>query len=412
MLFDLPIGSTDLLFRLAYRVAAYTQTLLLAFIVTLLFGRQRSPRKIDSPSRILLLRNGGLGDFLFAVPAMRMLRLAHPNAIIMLLTTQSTLKDHSGRIAAYTGGAAELPWLEFIQGKFVDEVLIFTSVNLRTLVSTVQPKITEFDPDVAVILPAPRERFRSIAKKLLFLKLVGVDRRWILGWKPIAYSLFIKRHLSWGLTRHRIFGPLSGISELVPSAARDNSMIDFDLKVNSNALTWANTWVSERVGEGGFVVFAPGSIIEHKNWPLERYMELGSMLLARESDIKIIVIGPAKDEELGLRLTAALGEGCINLAGKISMSQLAALLTKAKVTVGNDGGAMHLAAAMRCPCVTVGNGINEEGSIEPWFSRSIFIRHSVPCAPCFSDLSCPMTHNRCVKDIQAQDVVARLAEFL
>lgn len=400
--------------RIVYRAWTSTQLALTTILVKVLFGSTRPPQ---SPQRILLLRTGGLGDFLLAIPAMRLVRRAHPNAKIMLVTVQSTLRRHAPRIAAYAGGTRELPWLRFVVGKHVDRAIAFGSglslaELMKELLRSIRPEVRAFAPDLAIVLPSPLEKSSSIAKKLLFFKLVGFSTGPVLGWKPIALTLFRRHHAAWGLAKHRVWGPVYAVSAILPGYVEDPDIVDFDLNVDVDSVSWVDDFLKRSIGTKIPTVFAPGSILEHKNWPLERYVELGRRIVAHDPNVVVIVVGPPNDRQLGARLVDGIGERCINLAGELSLQRLAALLARAKVAVGNDGGAMHLASAMRSPCVTLGNGINDIGSIEPWFSQETFLFTPVSCAPCYSELSCPSAHNRCVKDIPVDAVFAKVASIL
>ena len=157
-------------------------------------------------------------------------------------------------------------------------------------------------------------------------------------------------------------------------------------------------WAGKRV-----VAIAPGSLMPHKRWPLEKFIALGRELV-RNHHAKIVVIGTSLDKESGKCLAEEVGGDTLNLAGETTLSQSAALLEHCAFLVGNDGGAMHLGSAMRCPVVSIVPGIEYPGSVEPFFSQQLAVRHDVPCAPCYSFTYCPQNHNKCVVDISVHDV--------
>ncbi len=90
-----------------------------------------------------------------------------------------------------------------------------------------------------------------------------------------------------------------------------------------------------------------------KSWPQDRWREVISSLLERFPRI-IISCGPnpreiAEAEEL----RAQNPERILSTAGRYSWSQLASLLGSASIFVGVDTAAMHLAAAVQCPTVSL-----------------------------------------------------------
>lgn len=102
-----------------------------------------------------------------------------------------------------------------------------------------------------------------------------------------------------------------------------------------------------------FVVLHPGTRWWRKQWPVERWIELGRWFQARKIPL-LISSGPdANERETARQLQAALGPEVLNTDGQASWAQLAGLLGRARLFVGVDTAAMHLAAACQCPTVAL-----------------------------------------------------------
>ncbi|MBM3876703.1 MAG: putative lipopolysaccharide heptosyltransferase III [Verrucomicrobia bacterium] len=102
-----------------------------------------------------------------------------------------------------------------------------------------------------------------------------------------------------------------------------------------------------------FVVLHPGTRWQRKRWPFERWVELGRMLQARNLKL-VLSSGPDAEEREGARrLQQELGPSVLNTDGQTTWAQLAGLLGKARLFVGVDTAAMHLAAACQCPTVAL-----------------------------------------------------------
>jgi heptosyltransferase-3 len=124
---------------------------------------------------------------------------------------------------------------------------------------------------------------------------------------------------------------------------------------------------------GDFAVIHAGTRWERKSWPEERWIETGRALLQRVPRI-ILSSGPDPAERaMNARLRAALGENVLSTDGEADWSQLAWLLARAKMFVGVDTAAMHLAAACNCPTVTLFGG-SKFFEWYPWRVRSLVIR--------------------------------------
>jgi ADP-heptose:LPS heptosyltransferase len=99
----------------------------------------------------------------------------------------------------------------------------------------------------------------------------------------------------------------------------------------------------------------PGMQLTAKRWPLERYCELIHRLV-NELNAKVLLIGGPEDIDLNQRLLKGLDVPpgtVINLAGKTTIGQLAALLEQCSLFIGNDSSPMHLAAAVGIPVIAI-----------------------------------------------------------
>lgn len=118
-----------------------------------------------------------------------------------------------------------------------------------------------------------------------------------------------------------------------------------------------------------FIVMHISTRWKRKQWPLERWINVGKHLLKFSSQI-IISVGPDPIEiEFGDQLKKYLGEKSISTEGKLSFSQVAWLLYKTQLFVGVDTAIMHLAAACHTPIVALFGPTNEH-QWAPWKSNT------------------------------------------
>ncbi len=142
--------------------------------------------------------------------------------------------------------------------------------------------------------------------------------------------------------------------------------------------------------EAGFqghdiVALAPGSKMQAKKWPEDRFEHVGLTLLHRFPDLRLVVVGGPGEIPLGDRLCRAWGDRAVNLSGALSVWESAALLERCTLYVGNDTGTMHLAASVATPCVAIFSARDNPGKWEPAGRGHIVLRHEVPCAGCMLD---------------------------
>ena len=120
----------------------------------------------------------------------------------------------------------------------------------------------------------------------------------------------------------------------------------------------------ERLNGRDFVLLVPGSSPRHpaKRWPAARFA-----MLARALDEKgylPVVVGSRHERPLAV----LIGEACpaaLDLVGRTDIAMLAALAQRAALTVGNDTGVCHLAAAAGCPLVVLFSRESDPARVAP-----------------------------------------------
>lgn len=114
------------------------------------------------------------------------------------------------------------------------------------------------------------------------------------------------------------------------------------------------------------VILHPGTRWQRKRWNENHWASLGTALIAQNHQI-IISVGPDSEEiALGQRLVQAIGPGCISTEGKTQWHHLAWLLYHARLFVGVDTAAMHLAAATGTPTVALFGPDSDARNWSPW----------------------------------------------
>jgi len=81
-----------------------------------------------------------------------------------------------------------------------------------------------------------------------------------------------------------------------------------------------------------------------KRWPPGFFVEVGKALAAQGGH-RLLVLGAPSERALCAQVAAGIGPAALDLAGRTSIPQLAAVLSDCRAAVTNDSGGMHLAAA-------------------------------------------------------------------
>ena len=89
-----------------------------------------------------------------------------------------------------------------------------------------------------------------------------------------------------------------------------------------------------------------------KCWPPDRFAELANRLQV-QSGAEVILFGTSSEAPVSSAIAAGMRRSPIDLTGKTPISDLPALLSQCHLFIGNDSGAMHVAAAVGLPVVAV-----------------------------------------------------------
>ncbi|MDD5060614.1 MAG: glycosyltransferase family 9 protein, partial [Candidatus Omnitrophica bacterium] len=159
----------------------------------------------------------------------------------------------------------------------------------------------------------------------------------------------------------------------------------------------------------------PGASCPSKIWPVERFAEV-CRKLADLYNFKILILAGPKDMVLANKITLHYGiKGkVINLAGKISLSQMASIIKRCSLFISNDSGPVHMASALGTPVISI-FGRNQPGlSPKRWGplgkTDKYLHKKEAACIQC-------LAHNckkefACLKAISVEDVISAAQSIL
>ncbi|THD81985.1 MAG: glycosyltransferase family 9 protein [Phenylobacterium sp.] len=131
-------------------------------------------------------------------------------------------------------------------------------------------------------------------------------------------------------------------------------------------------------GKGPILAFAPAANWVGKTWPLERFSQVAIRLLRNRGapleNGRLMVLGGREEANLARNLKEVVQRGqLIDLAGKVDLLTAYACLKRARLFIGNDSGAMHLAAAAGVPTLGL-FGPSDERQYGPWGEHTRAVR--------------------------------------
>lgn len=159
------------------------------------------------------------------------------------------------------------------------------------------------------------------------------------------------------------------------------------------------------IGElNNFALIHPTARWKRKIWQIEKWTVVANWALENFNGL-VISTGPEPDEiNFAKKLNESIGNKAILTEGKTTWQQLAWLLYQAKIFIGVDTAAMHLAAACQCPTVAIFGPT----SIQEWHPWRVEYELVSPC----EDSLKKYPPESVIQSIQAQDVIEACKRIL
>ena len=145
-----------------------------------------------------------------------------------------------------------------------------------------------------------------------------------------------------------------------------------------------------------------------KCWPPERFAAVADRLI-KEFDADVILFGTTAETPVSSAIASAMRQRPVDLTGATTIAELPAVLSRCQLFLGNDSGAMHVAAAVGLPVVAVFGPTDPRGTA-PVTLRCTIVQEKPYCSPCFLR-RCPTDH-RCMTKVTPDAVVAAARSWL
>jgi ADP-heptose:LPS heptosyltransferase len=152
-----------------------------------------------------------------------------------------------------------------------------------------------------------------------------------------------------------------------------------------------------------------GEMAPHRRWPVEHFRTLVEHLLDRPG-VRCILIGGPGDRAAVDRFQASLSRpgAVVNLAGRVSIPELVALMQTSNLYLGNDSGPLHFAACVGLPVLALFGPECPEVYGPPVTPANTVLYRAEPCGPClnvYTDKHSRCGDNICLKRIGPAEVL-------
>lgn len=156
------------------------------------------------------------------------------------------------------------------------------------------------------------------------------------------------------------------------------------------------------------VVIHPLAKWPTKQWPAKNFARLADNLL--DLGTTVVFTGSSEDRGEIKKICELMNHNLqdLNLAGRTSLKELAALFSLANLVITTDTGPMHLAAAVQAYVIAL-FGPTAPWRTGPYGPNHVIIRKNLPCSPC---LQKTCSAKRCMELISVEEVLAAAKEKL
>ncbi|MDD5462082.1 MAG: putative lipopolysaccharide heptosyltransferase III [Methylococcales bacterium] len=160
-----------------------------------------------------------------------------------------------------------------------------------------------------------------------------------------------------------------------------------------------------------YIVIHPTSRWMFKGWNHAGFAEVFRQLAVAGYKL-VITSGPDKKEITYVEeILAKQNFEIINLAGKLTLKELGALIEKSSCFIGLDSIGMHMAAASGTPCIAL-FGPSDDKTWHPWQVRHEVITENYTCRPCKLDGCGGGKISECLQAIAPLRVVSAINNLL
>lgn len=358
---------------------------------------------MQRPKKILLINPFGIGDVLFTTPIIHTLKDALPETKIGYLSnrrTEDILKNN--------------PYLDYI---FVYERDEFEDCKKKTIVRWLKEMLS--------FLNSIKKEHFDIAFDFslntqfgFFSWYAGIPKRIGYNFKGRGFFLTSKIPLSGYKDRHMAEHYAALLKEIGLNLKYNN----MELYINEQDKQWARDALQkEGVSQEDYLIgIIPGGgkswgkEAYRKQWAPQRFAALADKIVANKQS-KIIIMGDFSEQDIAEKVITSMKSKAIDFSGKTTLGQLAALLSRMRLVVTNDGGPLHMAAALGVKTVSIFGPVDERVyGPYPVSDRNIVIKSNISCRPCYHNFrirEC-LRQRQCLEGITVGDVYKEVEKMI
>ena len=280
---------------------------------------------------LVILAHGGIGDVILATPVLKSLR------------EELSLKFLAMLVSPY---AADI----LSENPYIDEIIPDKAPDNdkeRAPFFYLLNKIKSYNFDIVLVL-------WSTARFAWMVYLSGIPVRVGQDFRLLYSFLYTKKVRLRTVLEDRESHWVDCLMDFAREAGAGMTEPELCLPVNK----FFRDEISDLLGSNGIYEkdllagFHPGRGLSLSDWPCENFAAIADAI-QRETGAKLVITGGKNEREFVSTIEASMKIKALNMAGKLSLKELIALIKRCNVFISMDSGPMHIAAACKTPTVAI-----------------------------------------------------------
>lgn len=325
---------------------------------------------------ILIIKPGAIGDLLLMTPVIRALKSKYPSATVSLMV----------------GSVATAQLFRF--NPSVRETIIFDKKGTHRSIH------------------ATAGLWRSLRQKKFDL-IVNFQRSNFRAWF-LASASFPCRVLVYHKSRSRNVHAVVNYLETLRPLGIPDSRLDLELIPGPDERAFAEKLLhghGEQEKNGPLIALNPGASHAVNRWPSDHFAKLAD-LLSEELQAKVIVTGGNEDLRIAEEICANAQSKPLQLAGKLTLLQLAAVLERCNFVITGDTGPMHIATAVGTRVLALFGAADPVRTGPVGKGHMVLQASDVACLPCRSRACSSKAYLECMRKISPTTVCAAAGSMI
>lgn len=314
----------------------------------------------------------------------------------------------------------------------------YPDAHIAWLVQPEAKALLEANRDLDEVIVWPRGEWKRLWRERRWLDLFGKIRAFTRDLRSRRFDLVIDAQ---GLLKSGVWAWLSGAPERIGLRSKEGSQRlmtrvihkpagdkrigseylhlaaelgldtnDFDMRVAlaPEDEAFAAELIRTEGLERGYAVICPFTTRPQKHWVEARWPELAARLGA-ELELPAVMLGGPGDVPAAQRIMAGAGSRIVDLTGRTTLRQAAALIRNSALLIGVDTGLTHMGIAFNVPTVVL------FGSTCPYtdtrHDNAVVLYKKLDCSPCKRNPTCEGRYT-CMTSITVDEVLATARKLL